>query len=378
MALLYALTCRTELSGLSLLRSRNFHTCVLDQPLRFSRRQGGLSGGLVRTLQRHSRDAARSYTPASAIGTASMLSRWQTRLLLGRRSPFKRLQSTLVLPNDYNPARQTLGIHDTTPQASSSKSSAAEEDTPRLTSPSVATHLYIIAGLVFAIVVVGGLTRLTESGLSITEWNLVTGTLPPLNAADWQSEYDKYIVSPEGTLMNKGMTMEEFKRIYAWEWGHRFLGRVIGLAFLAPIPYFALRRKLSGRSAAMLAGIATLIGGQGALGWYMVKSGITHEAIQARDGVPRVSQYRLAAHLGMAFLVYSLALRHAIGIKRDWAIAKLGQGLSGMTNSIPSTLRLLQTPQAYMIRRYATAMTALVFLTAISGKRHGGLRSTVS
>lgn len=267
------------------------------------------------------------------------------------------------------PARQgsVAATHAQSIAESSSGSKAdASDDLPLLTHPSVSTHLFLISGLVFAIVVVGGLTRLTESGLSITEWNLVTGTLPPLNQEQWMSEYNKYMVSPEGTLLNKDMTLSEFKRIYAWEWGHRLLGRVIGVAFLAPIPYFIYKRRLSPKSGAVMFTIATLIGGQGALGWYMVKSGLTHEAIQARDGVPRVSQYRLAAHLGMAFLVYSLALRHGITIRRDWALAKLGKGVAG-ASSVQQSLHLLQTPEAKRLRLLANGLTALVFTTAISG-----------
>lgn len=181
------------------------------------------------------------------------------------------------------------------------------------------------------------------------------------------SEYDKYMVTPEGTMMNKGMTLSEFKQIYAWEWGHRFLGRMIGIALLAPIPYFIYKRKLSKKTGVYLFGIATLVGGQGALGWYMVKSGLTHEAIQARDGVPRVSQYRLAAHLGMAFLVYALALRHAISIRRDWNLAKLGRGIAGV-RGVAESLRALSTPRATRLRYLVNGLTGLVFLTAISGR----------
>ena len=248
----------------------------------------------------------------------------------------------------------------------STSTSSATGDLPRLTAPSVSNHLFLISGLVFSIVVVGGLTRLTESGLSITEWNLVTGTLPPLNHEQWMSEYDKYMRTPEGTLMNNDMTINEFKRIYGWEWGHRFLGRFIGIAFLAPIPYFLYKGRLSRRTGAYLFVIATLIGGQGALGWYMVKSGITTEAIQARDGVPRVSQYRLAAHLGMAFLVYSLALRHALAVRKDWAVARASEGNKGVGGL--ETLRLLRTPQANKMRILVTGLTGLIFLTAISGE----------
>jgi len=291
---------------------------------------------------------------------------------------WSRRQSTITIPVGSPDAGYPLAqsLPSIVQSAASSSNPDSTKPLPSLTSPSVSTHLFIIAGLVFSIVVVGGLTRLTESGLSITEWNLVTGTLPPLSASDWESEYTKYMASPEGIMMNKGMSLEEFKRIYFWEWGdfpHRFLGRVIGIAFLAPIPYFAFRKKLSAKSAGMLAIIATLIGGQGALGWYMVKSGITTEAIQARDGVPRVSQYRLAAHLGMAFLVYALALRHAIGIRRDWALAKLTRGISGVkaidgSQSARESLRLLRTPQAKRLRMLTTGLTGMIFLTAISGE----------
>lgn len=168
--------------------------------------------------------------------------------------------------------------------------------------------------------------------------------------------------------MNKDMRLSEFKRIYGWEWGHRFLGRIIGIAFLAPIPYFIYKRRLSKKTGAYLFGIATLIGGQGVLGWYMVKSGITTEAIQARDGVPRVSQYRLAAHLGMAFLVYSLALRHALAVRRDWTVAKLAQGMENISQQGGESFRLLNTPQAKKLRVLVTGLTGLIFLTAISGK----------
>ena len=319
---------------------------------------------------------------AAAAGRQSSTSRLSTSLpsLPSTSTPSRILKNTRIQPSllrafhrsTRRPATITAEPVATSSSSSSSSSSsgsnASSSELPRLTSPGVSTHLFVISGLVFAIVVVGGLTRLTESGLSITEWNLVTGTLPPLNQEDWLSEYNKYMVTPEGQLMNKGMTLEEFKRIYGWEWGHRFLGRIIGIAFLAPIPYYLYKRKLSKRSAVMLFTIATLIGGQGALGWYMVKSGLTHEAIQARDGVPRVSQYRLAAHLGMAFLVYALSLRHALGVRRDWNLAKLGKAIGGKVASAQQSLTLLNTPQANRVRVLVTGLTGLIFLTAISGE----------
>lgn len=299
--------------------------------------------------------AARLPIPSSSR-VAKSLPSWPT----GRNGSGRRCQSTTTSPDL---AWNTSAL----PIKSSSSSSTSDYKLPTLTSPAVSTHLFIIAGLVFSIVVVGGLTRLTESGLSITEWNLVTGTLPPLSQEAWQSEYAKYMVTPEGTLMNKDMTLDDFKRIYGWEWGHRFLGRIIGLAFLAPIPYFLIKRKASKKTAAMLFGIAALIGGQGALGWYMVKSGITTEAIQARDGVPRVSQYRLAAHLGMAFLVYALSLRHALAVRRDWNLAKLGKSIAGVQGSALDSMRLLSTREARRLRYMVNSLTGMVFFTAISG-----------
>lgn len=147
---------------------------------------------------------------------------------------------------------------------------------------------------------------------------------------------------------------------------------MIGLAFLAPIPYFLLRRKLSPRSSASLLTIGTLIGCQGAMGWYMVKSGLDEASVQELGGVPRVSQYRLAAHLGMAFLVYSACLRLALGVGRDYKIVNgggkgIGSGLGGFS-SVQETLTKLNATPAARVRIMVTALTALIFLTAVSGK----------
>jgi len=167
------------------------------------------------------------------------------------------------------------------------------------------------------------------------------------------------------------MTLSEFKSIYFWEWSHRMLGRAIGLTFLAPIPYFLLRRKLSARASLSLLGIGTLIGGQGALGWYMVKSGLDEQSVQELGGVPRVSQYRLAAHLGMAFAVYAASLRLALGIGRDWKLSQ-GKGLAGWTGAEQS-VRGLNGPVAGRVRAAVTVLSGMVFLTAISGAFVAGL-----
>jgi heme a synthase len=153
--------------------------------------------------------------------------------------------------------------------------------------------------LLLTMIVVGGLTRLTDSGLSIVEWRPVTGTVPPLTREAWLEELEKYRQIPEYQLQNRGMSMAEFQFIYWWEWGHRFLGRLIGLAFFVPFVLFAvkgwLRRDLNLR----LLGLFALGGFQGFIGWWMVSSGLTERV--------DVSHYRLATHLGVAFIILGLA-----------------------------------------------------------------------
>lgn len=143
------------------------------------------------------------------------------------------------------------------------------------------------------------------------------------------------------------------------------------MTFLLPIPYFLMRRRLSPRLSASLLGIGTLIGGQGALGWYMVKSGLDAQQVTDLGGVPRVSQYRLAAHLGMAFLVYAGCVRLALGVGRDFKIVNgnsgVGAGLAGCKN-VPETLAVLNGRTAGRVRVLVNALTALVFLTAVSGE----------
>lgn len=174
---------------------------------------------------------------------------------------------------------------------------------------------------------------------------------------------------------NQHITLSDFKRIYLWEWSHRMLGRLIGLTFLLPLPYFVYRRQLSRTALLPLVGIATLIGGQGALGWYMVKSGLDQESVQDLGGVPRVSQYRLAAHLGMAFCVFALCLRMGLGVKRDWQIAQLGKSLSKLPGGVEHSLKTLNGPTAARLRIAVTALSGLVFLTAFSGELHSSLLS---
>lgn len=162
----------------------------------------------------------------------------------------------------------------------------------------LARWLFIVAALVVAIVAVGGITRLTESGLSITEWKPVTGALPPLNEAQWQAEFDAYKQIPQYTDVNgpAGMTLPDYKFIYFWEWVHRLLARLIGLAFALPLAWFWIRGAIPAGYKPRLLALLALGGLQGAVGWWMVSSGLDADALD------RVSHFRLAAHLLVALV----------------------------------------------------------------------------
>ncbi len=209
----------------------------------------------------------------------------------------------------------------------------------------VAYWLLACCALVFAMVVVGGMTRLTHSGLSIVEWRPVTGTLPPLSEAAWLEEFAKYQSSPEFRQRNHDMGLAGFKGIFWWEYVHRLLGRVIGLAFLLPFLYFLARGTVRGRLAWQLASIFTLGGLQGAMGWYMVKSGLDHD--------PMVSPVRLAAHLGLAVLIYGAMLAVALGILFPPREPGAPPGL----------------------RRLAAALPGVVFLMILTGALVAGIRA---
>lgn len=157
----------------------------------------------------------------------------------------------------------------------------------------VALWLFAVAALVLAMVVVGGATRLTDSGLSITEWKPVAGALPPLSAEDWRAEFARYQEIPQYKLVNRGMSLDEFKAIYWWEWSHRLLGRLVGAAFALPLIWFAVRRQLPRRLIWRCAVLLVLGGLQGLVGWWMVASGLADRISVAPE--------RLMVHLGLAF-----------------------------------------------------------------------------
>lgn len=193
----------------------------------------------------------------------------------------------------------------------------------------IAWWLIGVAALVFIMVVVGGLTRLTESGLSITEWKPVTGALPPMSEEHWQQEFDLYKRIPQYEIMNKGMTLHEFKTIYWWEWSHRFLGRLIGLAFFVPFVFFVATRRVERALVPRLIFLFVLGGMQGVLGWWMVMSGLVDRT--------EVSQYRLAAHLGLATLIYGALIWTAL----DLFNGKSTRLLSGLAKAAAAILALV-------------------------------------
>jgi len=212
----------------------------------------------------------------------------------------------------------------------------------------VAMWLLVCCALVFAMVVVGGVTRLTRSGLSIVEWQPVMGTLPPLSEPQWQEVFDKYKLTPEYQKVNHGMSLDQFKGIFWWEFFHRLLGRMIGLVFFIPLLYFILRAKIDRGLATRLVVIFLLGGLQGAVGWWMVKSGLIDD--------PRVSHVRLSIHLGIAFLIYAAML---------WTALDLLAPVQPAATSV-ATRRL---------SRYGKGLCALIFLMALSGGLVAGTRA---
>lgn len=208
----------------------------------------------------------------------------------------------------------------------------------------IALWLLTICAMVFAMVVLGGFTRLTESGLSMTDWRPVTGWLPPLNEAAWQAQFDGYRTSPEYLKINRGMSLDQFKEIFWLEYLHRLWGRLIGIVFAVPFCIFIFKRWISKPLMFRLLVLFALGGVQGGIGWWMVKSGLVDH--------PDVSQYRLAIHLMMAFLIMGLGL---------WFVLDL---LCPERSAVPRTLFRLSTLSLY-----------LIFLTAFSGALVAGLNA---
>lgn len=188
----------------------------------------------------------------------------------------------------------------------------APKPTRKSTRKAISVWLMVLFTLVVAMIVVGGMTRLTDSGLSITEWKPVTGAVPPMGEAAWVVEFDKYKATPEYELQNIGMSMAEFKGIFWWEWAHRFLGRFVGLVWFAGFVWFMARRQIPTGWAGRLVGVGALGGLQGVVGWWMVSSGLEGRMVD-------VASYRLAIHLGLAFFILGLIAWFVFELRRESA-----------------------------------------------------------
>lgn len=190
--------------------------------------------------------------------------------------------------------------------ASSAIAPQAEQDRELANRALVRGWLYVVLLVLFAIVLVGGATRLTESGLSITEWKPIHGVIPPLSDVEWQEEFAKYQQIPQYQLINKGMSIGEFKTIFWWEWAHRILARGVGFVFAVPLLFFWFTRRIETGLGPKLCGILALGALQGAVGWWMVASGLVERT--------EVSQYRLATHLTIAALIFTATMVVARGL----------------------------------------------------------------
>ena len=213
--------------------------------------------------------------------------------------------------------------------------------------PAMGWWLLASAGMVFVMILLGGVTRLTESGLSIVEWQPLTGAIPPLSEADWQRLFDKYRQSPEYSLVNFGMSLGEFKGIFWLEYIHRLWGRMIGLAFALPALFFLAKGAIRGSARWQIPLLFLLGGAQGALGWFMVESGLIAD--------PRVSPYRLAAHLILAVGLYGWLLWLALDRLR------------------PADGLMLPVPRDNKLRAQLHGLSALIVLTILSGAFVAGL-----
>ena len=209
--------------------------------------------------------------------------------------------------------------------------------------------LAILFALVFAMIAVGGLTRLTDSGLSITEWRPVTGALPPMSDVDWQAEFEKYRQSPEFLLQNSQMTLDGFKSIYWWEWGHRQLGRVVGLVWAVGFFGLLIARKMPPGWTGRLLGLGLLGGAQGAIGWWMVSSGLSGRMVD-------VASYRLAIHLGLAFAILGLIAWYMLSLTRSEA----------------ALLQARRLREGALVT-WATVLAALTFLQILLGALVAGI-----
>tara|TARA_B110000503_G_scaffold135394_1_gene215929 strand:- start:318 stop:1391 length:1074 start_codon:yes stop_codon:yes gene_type:complete len=214
----------------------------------------------------------------------------------------------------------------------------------------ISLWLLFCAGVIFSMIILGGVTRLTNSGLSMVEWKPLIGIIPPITDMEWQETFAKYQQFPEYQKVNHGMTVGEFKSIFMFEYLHRVLGRVIGVIFLLPFLFFYFTKRIPAGLTPKLMVMFTLGGLQGLLGWYMVKSGLVDN--------PRVSQYRLTAHLGTAVIIYAYILWVAFGL------LSVSASLNSSLNSV-----------AQGLKRFSFMLSGLIFLMILSGGLVAGSRA---
>lgn len=211
----------------------------------------------------------------------------------------------------------------------------------------VSLWLFFCAFMVMAMTGIGAVTRLTESGLSITEWNVVSGIIPPISEITWVEEFSKYQATPEFAAKHHWMELDDFKDIYFWEWFHRLWGRLIGVVFALPLAFFWAKGWIARADRLRFLGLFVLGGSQGALGWFMVKSGLVDQ--------PSVSHFRLAAHLSLAMVIYCLLLAMALRVRA--------------AGDSPCRIK----PDLTAVRCHVVASFALVFITLIWGAFVAGL-----
>jgi cytochrome c oxidase assembly protein subunit 15 len=228
----------------------------------------------------------------------------------------------------------------------------------------IAYWLLACCAMIFLMVVIGGITRLTESGLSITQWQPIDGVLPPLSETQWQDAFARYQAIPQYQAIHADMSLDQFKHIYFWEYVHRLWGRIIGFAFFLPFVWFLVRGQISRKLVAPLAGLFVLGGLQGALGWWMVESGL-----EARI---EVSQYRLAAHLAMAVVIYLAMLWVALDLIAPSASPLRKPESIGMD---PGLRRGEEKDQHRGLATAASLVLLLIFVTLVAGSFVAGTRA---
>ncbi|OLY78103.1 Cytochrome c oxidase assembly protein COX15-like protein [Smittium mucronatum] len=234
-------------------------------------------------------------------------------------------------------------------------------------SRAVGNWLIYLSSMCFGIIVWGGLTRLTESGLSIVEWAPISGVRLPTTEEGWESEFEKYKQFPEYHKVHVGISMEDFKKIYFMEWFHRNIGRLLGVMYIVPAIYFISKGSIHKKNIIKVLGLGSLIGLQGTIGWDMVSSGVNEKFNDVDEAIPRVSQYRLTTHLGAAYLLYILFSMY--GFKT----VRLNRILNGKIKNLDQIRQTLDRIDVQKFRKATSHVSKFALLTCLSGGMVAGL-----